>query len=764
MPADPRTVVTLQRPTSPTSTSAHVGRLPVLLTQVRDKAALELKRNLQALFDNADDTLFQMADRAASNSEQNDLFEAMRELRLQRKVIERSFLQKLFENFAQLARYSLDQPPALLPVSLEGLSLVDNSELEETVAVDAMVGKVLGRDGQALSQLTTRINALVSQKIEDKENPLGPRALCSVFLEGCRALGAEIRIKLIILKLFDRYVMSEMSELYATANQTLIEGGVLPELKSVAPTRRPGMAASAIHSAAPADAALVGSDEAGSAMQEAFSMFQQLMGQLRGTAFPARNVPADAVPVSSTDLLRLLSHLQQQLPEEDSPEQLRGRLDGLLTRASAKSGKTRVVGQVDDDALNLISMLFEFILDDRALPDSLKALIGRLQIPMLKVAVIDKAFFARGNHPARRLLNEIASAALGWNAQDDAQRDSLYQKIEQIVQRLLNEFDNDPQIFAELLADFIAFTGSEQRRSELLEQRTRDAEEGRAKAEQARLKVEQELNERLLGKTLPQVVVRLLQEGWSKLLLLVLLKQGEESEAWQHALNTMDDLVWSVGEQPTAEDRLRLLQTIPSLLRALREGLTEAAIDPFETSALFAELEALHVQRFQLCRREEEVSEQLSAEVEQAVANAAEVLPQAAEPLPEQVQLVAPSMVEVVEEIVLLPPGERPITLEDSPEPVDDQALQQVDDLRVGSWLEIAQEPEQKLRCKLAAIIKPTGKYIFVNRTGMKVLEKTRMGLAVEFRRQAIRLLDDALLFDRALESVIGNLRRLKNA
>jgi len=51
---------------------------------------------------------------------------------------------------------------------------------------------------------------------------------------------------------------------------------------------------------------------------------------------------------------------------------------------------------------------------------------------------------------------------------------------------------------------------------------------------------------------------------------------------------------------------------------------------------------------------------------------------------------------------------------------------------------------------------------VFVNRTGMKVLEKTRMGLAVEFRRGAIRLLDDSLLFDRALESVLGNLRKLK--
>ena len=85
-----------------------------------------------------------------------------------------------------------------------------------------------------------------------------------------------------------------------------------------------------------------------------------------------------------------------------------------------------------------------------------------------------------------------------------------------------------------------------------------------------------------------------------------------------------------------------------------------------------------------------------------------------------------------------------------------------MDALHVGSWVELTESEERKLRCKLAAILKQTGKFIFVNRTGMKVLEKTRMGLAVEFRRGAVRMLDDALLFDRALESVIGNLRRLK--
>ena len=271
-----------------------------------------------------------------------------------------------------------------------------------------------------------------------------------------------------------------------------------------------------------------------------------LLSDLRGSSvLPARNVPSDAIPISSGDLLRLLSHMQTRAPQTVDDFDLQEQLGSLLSRVSAKTGKSRVVGEIDDDVINLVSMLFEFILDDRTLPDSLKALIGRLQIPLLKVAVIDKTFFSRGSHPARRLLNEIASAAMGWGDQDEAQRDSLYQKIEQIVARLLNDFVDDPAIFSELLADFLAFIGDERRRSELLEQRTRDAEEGRAKAEIARQEVEYALNQRLLGKTLPEVVVRLLQEAWSKVLLLTCLKHGTQSEEWQAALDTMDDLVWA---------------------------------------------------------------------------------------------------------------------------------------------------------------------------------------------------------------------------
>jgi len=737
----------------------------VALIQVRDKAAQQLKQSLQSLFDNADDTLFEMADRATSNAEQNAFFEAMRDLRLKRKSIERGFLQKVFEAFSNLNQYEIGKPqPALDAVSFDSLSLVQNDELEETVALDAMVAKVMSRDAMALGHLTTRLNAVISKKLDDKSNPLGPTLLSEYFLDACSSLGVEIKVKLIILKLFEKYVLGGCDNLYAEANQALVNAGVLPELKS-APPRRQQRAASPMHTQASGEEGIALLEGADQGVQEVFGVLQELLSEVRGTAMPRRTQMADAMPISSNDLMRLLSHMQQRAPAQVSVEDfdLRQQLEQLLVRASAKSGKTRVVGEVDEDVINLVSMLFEFILDDRTLPDSLKALIGRLQIPMLKVAVLDKTFFSRGSHPARRLLNEIASAALGWVDQDDAQRDSLYQKIEQVVQRLLNDFVDDPAIFSELLAEFMAFTGDERRRSELLEQRTRDAEEGSAKAELARRQVEQALNERLLGKTLPEVVVRLLQEAWSKVLMLTCLKHGVDSDEWQAALQTMDDLVWSVAPHEDPEARLRLLELVPGLLKALREGMASAAFDPFSTSEFFSQLEALHVQAFQRFKRSAPEPEAAPAETVQTDADEAGIEQPLLElPSTEEVD-DAPAMVEVVEEIILLAPGQTRPQEPDVALPDDDEALHHVDSLRVGSWVEFQEDEEHKLRCKLAAIIKPTGKFVFVNRTGMKVLEKTRNALAVEFRRNSIRLLDDALLFDRALESVIGNLRKLKN-
>jgi hypothetical protein len=107
----------------------------------------------------------------------------------------------------------------------------------------------------------------------------------------------------------------------------------------------------------------------------------------------------------------------------------------------------------------------------------------------------------------------------------------------------------------------------------------------------------------------------------------------------------------------------------------------------------------------------------------------------------------------------VLQPQVKPLEAELQP---DEESLRTIDAIHVGSWIELTEADDHKVRCKLAAVIKSAGRYIFVNRAGMKVMEKSRESLAVDLSHGKLRILDDALLFDRALESVIGNLRTLK--
>ncbi|EJL03653.1 Protein of unknown function DUF1631 [Pseudomonas fluorescens Q2-87] len=727
-------VVPLHKVSTDQANRSPLARLPVILLQVRDKAAQQLRVGLQGLFDNADDTLFEMADRARDDVEQNLFFEAMRDLRLKRKSIEREFIEQFFEAFVSLAQYDLTQA-TLAPVLSPGIpSQPTQDELERHLAVDAMVARVLRRDGTSLEQLTARLTVLLGRPLASQHNPLSPALLCEKFLQAGRNLGVGIKVKLILLKLFERYVLSECDQLYAEANQLLAATGILPELR-LSPSRRASDRPEE-NPRPPADiAAKPSAAEVDDSVQEVFAALQKLLMHVRGSVAPTLEPSAPAQPISTRDLLRLLSHLQQYVPAPTVHDEfdLRGQLEQLLTRVSVRSGKSRVVEDADEDVINLISMMFEFILDDHNLPDSFKALIGRLQIPMLKVAVQDKSFFSRTNHPARRLLNEIAAAAMGWGDCDDHQRDSLYLRIEQVVQRLLNDFVDDPAIFSELLADFLAFTSDERRRSELLEQRIRDAEEGRAKAELARQRVEGALNQLMLGKILPQAVVEFVQQAWSQVLLLTCFKHGEDSAEWKADVLTLEQLIWSVQPHDEPDAGLRLLAMVPELLKALREGLSRSAFDPFATSEFFSELEVLHVQSLERTGQ-----------------------------APEQTQSSdSPVMIEVLERIVLRAPHKAPVDNVAVRLPADDVGLLQVDQLRLGSWVEFQEDEDNNLRCKLAAIIEATGKYVFVNRTGLKVLEHSRTSLALEFRRGAARLLDDTLLFDRALESVLGNLRQL---
>ena len=697
------------------ATPSPLARLPVVLLQVRDKAAQQLQQGLQELFDNADDTLFEMAEKARSTVDHHIFFEAMRDLRLKRKNFERVFMEQLFVAFANLGQARCSGAHLVPLVSYEAAPGTSADDVEKAVALEAMLGRVRHRDGLALGQLDARLSELLGRRLEDPENPLGPARLCEFFLQAGRSLGVEIRVKLVMLKLFEKYVLSDADLLYGEANQLLIATGVLPQLKTV-PSRRAGGREAREHQHYTSQAMVAPPlDKSG---QQAFSALQKLLVAVRGSVAPTLEASAEPQPIATRDLLRLLSHLQQYVPEPGGEDDfdLRNQLEQLLTRGSVKSGKSRVLEEADEDVTNLVAMLFEFMFDDSGVPDAFKALIARLQIPLLKVAVLDKSLFSCAEHPARRLLNDIASAVIGWSPPHDHPRDNLYLCIEQLVQRVLNEFVEDPAIFSQLLTTFSAFIAQERKRSERLERHTRDAEQERLQVEVARQSVAHVLNRRLMGKTLPQSVLQFVQQAWSQVLLVAVLKHGEQSLQWQAALRTLDELIWSVGLREDTEAGRRLLEQLPGLLKALRDGLAGAAFDPFSTREFFLRLQAMHVQ-----------------------------------PLDDEV------LVEVREPFILGagPPGA------DEPLPHDDPDLLKAKQLRAGTWVALQQHEAGTLRCKLTAIMPPADTYVFVSRAGLKVLEKSAGQLALAFKQGVLHALDDGPLFERALAAVVDNLRQL---
>ncbi len=804
---------------------AKLARLPAAIHSVHEKGKFLVLGLLKAFFDRADDSLFELADKAQSNQEQNLYFDSMREVRVQRRGIEKRFGDAIDEAFANLvapeSETSVEQKRNF---GSETLSLVDHDELEEMVALDAAIAKANQEHGEAIQLISLRLDSLVPVKVYLKNNPLGPDLLCSTFMEETKKLDIGIKAKLVLFKLFDKAVIAKLSDVYTPVNEVFKDHNVLPSLATSDANRGrrksdqgPAPAQQAAAPTAPMAPTMRPSED-NNLSPEVLSTLRNMLGD-RVVSNPSVSA---GTQVAANELIHLLSRVQHMPSIMDSQVAINVR--SLLSQLQKQTGFRANIGQVDDQVMNLVNLLFDFILEDRKLAPPMKALISRMQIPIIKVAVADKSFFTKGGHVARRLLNEMATAAVGWTGDEDAsKRDPLFRKIDTIVRRLIEEFDTDLDIFSELLADFSTFLEKEKKRAALLERRTIDAEDGKAKAEIARTTVALEIEIRTVGLRLPKVVDHLIKDAWSNVLFVTALKYGYETEEWLSQLQVLEDLVWSVQTPVTLEQRQKLIKLVPGLLKKLRAGLDTISYNPFEMSDLFKSLEKVHI----ACIRGKPQAAASKKPPVQTRAAAAKAAPATAaapgeasaprRPAPQPTaapkkeapevaltdSLPEPSLrdlamgvelseIDTIDRILTdaeqSAPRTRPVktpgtaaprttapraaTPASTPKkqvrskpaptvlPESDPYMQQVSAFVQGAWFDMKDDKGENVRCRLAAFIKPTGKYIFVNRNGMKVAEKSQTELALALKNRALSALDNSMLFDRALETVVSSLRK----
>ncbi len=724
--------------------------VPPVLHTLKQHSKRHIHELLRHLFDGTDDALFEMADRAGGDSNQHLFFEAMRQVRLHRKEITGVFNDALKKGFDLLLVPAQDKSQTGDGVQLElegaedSMEILENDELEISVAVSGMVSKITSRFSLEIMQITRRLDHVCSERtITERSNPVGPYRLGTAFSDAIECLDVDIRVRIVLLKLFERGVLEALGPVYRQLNALMADAGVLPDLDEVMRRERKGTQSAEAEAEEPARSDVErevddliedlssrpGTRGQPNALQQ-FSMLQTLLDGIPSLNQDVRGAVAAAGPHLETDaLLDRLSKAQAeslQLPIDLTVVPSPVDMTTMLSNWS-NGGNAAPLERADHDVFNIVSMFFDYILNDRNLAIPMKALIGRLQIPVLKMAIMDKSFFDQPSHPARQLLNELASAGIGWSSAAELKRDALYNKIESVVVRVLNGYAEGPDLVLRLVEELKDFVRKDHKRSALVEQRVKQTEQGKAQTTEAKRTVQQVLNQKASGMRIPPVVGHFLSDTFSRALVFVFIKRGLDSEAWQRQLEILDDLLWCMQPLATRQEMDTRDDMIDSLLERLSETIQSVESDD---------------------QKAEELARDLEAEIRQVSTGDRELL--------DQTDRSGFDLFTELQEIELVPAAPEPA----GPVPAAARAI--IERLAEGMWVEFANADADRSRCKLATIIPSSDTFIFVNRRGMKVAEHTTASLAQCVTNGQMTVLDDTQVFDRALEAVVGNLREMR--
>ncbi len=588
-----------------------------LLAQCRDLVCDSMVQALGDMLDKSDDALGALASQTRDPKSQKLYTVTRNKVIAQRETILTQFRLRYLREFQERGNKvkKIGESFAEIDLSSLELELMADDDLNETLRLDAMADKLREYCDEELVALDQRAGVLLGDaNLQAEDNPFTPQAICDAYSRTCHQIDSNVDVRMVLLKLFDDYVLDQIRGIYKSVNAVLVENSILPTIRIVARRGKKGEPAPAAPAPAPAAPVV---EKAPAGEQDLFALLQNLVASnLKAAPVAGADVLAagggpgvagggagggggGTVVLQGADLLQSLTRIQVgdvsavtggalSAPgsggEPDTTNVLRE-----LKGTSVGAGMNRM----DAMTLDIVALLFDQLFDDPRIPIGVKGLIGRLQIPMLKIAIADKTFFSRKTHPARLMLDTLGELAARLPA-DVSASNPVFGSMAEILQELQDEFEDNVEIFVAMRERLQALIAEA---DQLIEEQTRSTVERVQQGEAlalAKTVAQAEIKIRIRGREVPRSVIEFLIQQWIKLLMIVQVKDGEQSEAWKSALETMDLLIASVEAKATAEERRKLVTMVPDVLKRLTEGLKVAGVDDSVRLGFFGELRKLH--------------------------------------------------------------------------------------------------------------------------------------------------------------------------
>jgi hypothetical protein len=295
------------------------------------------------------------------------------------------------------------------------------------------------------------------------------------------------------------------------------------------------------------------------------------------------DLPVPPVSLALTKLLRTLMR-QQSAGNAADREDLTGNFV-LKERLALETA----AGVVEEKLkIDIIAMVFEFMLADHRTPSGVRAEIGRIQLPILKIALEDATFFKNRSHPARQLVNRVGTITFGLSDTDQVLV-RIVAELRKIVSTLYTSDDNPAHQFATLLEEFDRFVESELH----LGQPDRTPENSTAFSSGAlghptgqsaapidtttamppiRVALEAMLNEILTEMMPDALMAEFLTTVWMDVITQSEITNDPNALRFRSAV---PDLLWSISPRNDIDSRAKLVAKLPILVRTIRDGLSQ---------------------------------------------------------------------------------------------------------------------------------------------------------------------------------------------
>jgi len=390
------------------------------------------------------------------------------------------------------------------------------------------------------------------------------------------------------------------------------------------------------------------------------------------------------------------------------------------------------MNQIDSRTIDFVEMIFGAFIRDKNISDIIISLLLLLQIPIIKISLLDSKFFNNDNHPARYVLNSIAHLGIGIEDKED----TLYQTMNYIIDQLLHSYDEN-------ISSFISAKTSLDRLSDIHKDKfikTQKHTQHLIAIEYTQQLVLKELQYFTSNIDIPVKLQPLILSHWSTLMFHRFISYGKDSIEWREVVGILRLLAKSFAPIQTKNDWVALRSIYKGIVNSVRSCLSNTRQNK---EKIFVATSNLNNYYFSKLSNSEYYSTQ-HKEPEENIDKT---------------------------DFVLFDNLYKNYISDIEPSPLDKQAreserslLNMPDLIKPNNWFEVFTDYSHPVRrLKLSTIMKQQALLIFVDYMGNKVIEKKLDIFITELKNDQSRLINDHSIFEYALSMVIISIAAKKN-